>query len=109
MASQAKARTGYWKFPIVGKVPYLRVIFKKSRRLKMEEVKKQGYDTYLRGAGAYSRSDWFEDPVFSSLLDYQKPLLANVILHELSTRPSSSRDTSRTTRALRRSSAIRRA
>lgn len=72
-----------WWFPIVGKVPYLGYFDYKQGKKKEEELKRKGYDTYLRGAGAYSTLGWFDDPVFSSLLNYSDAVLANIILHEM--------------------------
>lgn len=72
-----------WWFPIVGRVPYLGYFKYKQGREKEEELKRKGYDTYLRGAGAYSTLGWFDDPVFSPLLNYSDAVLANIILHEM--------------------------
>jgi len=72
-----------WWFPIIGKVPYLGYFHVEQGRKKEEQLKKKGYDTYLRGAAAYSTLGWFKDPILSSLMKENKAYLANTVLHEL--------------------------
>ncbi len=72
-----------WWFPIVGRMPYLGY-FDKTKAIKKEaRLRRKGYDTYLRGAAAYSTLGWFTDPVFGPLLRYDIPTLVNVTIHEM--------------------------
>lgn len=77
-----KLETYRWSFPIVGKVPY-KAYFKESDALDEEaEMKKQDYDTYVRGVTAYSTLGWFNDPLLSSMLRGKDAYLVNTIIHE---------------------------
>jgi predicted aminopeptidase len=46
-------------------------------------LKRDGYDIVIYGALAYSTEGWFADPLYSSLLTLDKPLLADAVTHEL--------------------------
>ncbi len=72
-----------WWFPIVGKVPYLGYFDKKKALKKESKLKQKGYDTYLRGAAAYSTLGWFNDPIFEPILNYDIPTLVNITIHEM--------------------------
>lgn len=72
-----------WDFPIVGKVTY-KSFFKAEAALKEKNLlDRKGYDTFLQQAAAYSTLGWLRDPIFSTMLRWDDPLLANVILHEM--------------------------
>ncbi|MCK4665317.1 aminopeptidase, partial [Candidatus Dependentiae bacterium] len=71
-----------WKYPIVGTFPY-RGYFSKKDAIKDENKwKKKGYDTYLRSVAAFSTLGWFSDPIYSSMLKYNKGIIAEIIIHE---------------------------
>ncbi len=72
-----------WDFPVVGKVPYLGFFNKEDASAKASELRSEGYDVYVRRVGAYSMLGIISDPFYSSLLDYRKAHLANLILHEM--------------------------
>jgi len=72
-----------WWFPIVGRVPYLGYFDKNEALRKESKLKKKGYDTYLRGAAAYSTLGWFNDPIFEPILSYDIPTLVNITIHEM--------------------------
>ena len=61
-----EART--WRFPIVGSVPYLGWFDLDRARSYAAELRGEGWDVDVRGAGAYSTLGWFEDPVLSSMI-----------------------------------------
>lgn len=72
-----------WDFPIVGKVTY-KSFFRTDDALEEKEIlDRKGYDTFLQQAPAYSTLGWLKDPIFSSLLEWNEGVLANVILHEM--------------------------
>lgn len=72
-----------WKFPVVGKVPYLGY-FKKDDALKMQQkLKDKGFDTICRPVGAYSSLGIISDPLFTSMLLGSEEYLANTIIHEM--------------------------
>lgn len=71
-----------WYFPFVGHVPY-KGYFKEADAKKLqEELKKEDYDTYIRGVSAYSTLGWFNDPLLSSMLRYKEHDLVNTLIHE---------------------------
>jgi len=72
-----------WDFPIVGKVTYKGFFTKKDVLKEKESLEAKGYDTFVQRAGAYSTLGWLNDPIFSSMLQWDEALLANVILHEM--------------------------
>ena len=72
-----------WWFPIVGPVPYLGFFRESERNSKAAELGAQGFDVDLGVAGAFSSLGWFDDPIFSSMLDRKDSDLAHLFLHEL--------------------------
>ena len=73
----------YRHFPIVGKLPYKGYF---ERDLAIDEAKKfveQGYDVYIGQAAAYSTAGFFDDPVFTTMLEYDDVYLIGLIIHEL--------------------------
>ena len=72
-----------WDFPIVGKVTY-KSFFKADEALKEKNLlDREGYDTFVQQAAAYSTLGWLKDPIFSSMLEWNEGVLAEVILHEM--------------------------
>lgn len=72
-----------WKFPIIGRVTYKSFFRLKDALKEKEKLNEKGFDTFIQSVCAYSTLGWFRDPIFSSLLDLEEPILANVILHEM--------------------------
>jgi predicted aminopeptidase len=72
-----------WTFPLVGEVPYLGFFQEEDAREKERQLKEQGYDVYVRTAGAYSMLGIVADPLYSPLLKYRDAELANLVLHEM--------------------------
>lgn len=75
-------RPKIWRFPIVGALPYLGFFDEKRALATQRRLKAAGYDTYVRPVSAYSSLGWFDDPVYSSLLEAQPWRLIEVVLHE---------------------------
>jgi predicted aminopeptidase len=71
-----------WTFPIVGSLPYLGFFRKADGEKLRKELAAQGYDTYLRPVPAYSSLGWFNDPVYSTMLDQSRARLIEVVIHE---------------------------
>lgn len=72
-----------WWFLIVGSVPYKGYFEKADALAEIERLKAKGYDTNLRTSAAFSTLGWFDDPLLSHLLRYDKVLLSNIVFHEL--------------------------
>lgn len=72
-----------WKFPILGRVTYKSFFNIKDALKEKKKLEKKGFDTFIRGICAYSTLGWFEDPIFSPMLELDIPTLANIIIHEM--------------------------
>jgi predicted aminopeptidase len=75
-----------WWFPVVGSVPYIGYFEKSERDAKAAELEAQGFDVNKAGAGAFSSLGWFEDPIFTSMLNRGEADLAHLFFHELTHR-----------------------
>ena len=72
-----------WWFLFVGRVPYKGYFSKEDAEQAAAELEAQGYDTNVRTSAAFSTLGWFDDPLLSHLLRYDKVTLAEIIFHEL--------------------------
>jgi predicted aminopeptidase len=72
-----------WWFLFVGRVPYKGYFSGEDANRAAAELQREGYDTIIRTAAAFSTLGWFDDPLLSNLLRYDEVTLANVIFHEL--------------------------
>lgn len=72
-----------WSFPFAGSVAYLGFFDLDYAKEYQKDYEAENYDVYLRGVSAYSTLGWFDDPLFSSMLQYREDTLANLILHEM--------------------------
>ncbi len=71
-----------WSFPLVGSFPYIGYFSEKKAKSYQKQLIKKNYDTYLRGASAYSSLGWFNEPILSSMIRGSKESLAETIFHE---------------------------
>jgi predicted aminopeptidase len=78
---QLKQKT--WWFPIVGSVPYKGYFDVGQARRAASDLRKDGFDAYLRPASAFSTLGWFNDPLVSSTLRTDSIDLVNTVIHEL--------------------------
>ena len=84
-SEKLRFRTKEWSFPVVGSFNYLGWFDRKDADRYAAELRTEGWDVDVRGAGAYSTLGWFRDPVLSTMIpsgDEAFGELVNVILHE---------------------------
>jgi predicted aminopeptidase len=72
-----------WCFPIAGCVRYRGYFKEHAAQAYAKALSAEGCDTYVGGAVAFSTLGWFDDPVFSTLMNFSDARLAGVIFHEL--------------------------
>ncbi len=72
-----------WTFPIVGRMSYKGFFSLREAQEERDKLERAGFDTCLRGALAYSTLGWFKDPIFSSMLDQKRAIIAQIVIHEL--------------------------
>lgn len=73
----------HWDFPIIGKVTYKSFFTQEGVQKEKRILERKGHDVYLQQAAAYSTLGWLKDPIFSTMLKWDKPTLANITLHEM--------------------------
>ncbi len=72
-----------WWFPVVGRVPYKGYFDFDQARRTAREMERDGFDTYIRAADAFSTLGFFNDPLLSTTLKSDSLALANTVIHEV--------------------------
>jgi predicted aminopeptidase len=82
-APKTELRPYTWWFLIVGSVPYKGFFSKQDAEAEIERLRAKGYDTHMRTSAAFSTLGWFDDPLLSHLLKYDRVVLSEIVFHEL--------------------------
>jgi predicted aminopeptidase len=82
-APKTELRPYTWWFLVVGRVPYKGFFSRSDAEGEADRLEALGYDTNIRTSAAFSTLGWFDDPLLSHLLRYDKVVLAEVVFHEL--------------------------
>lgn len=82
-APKTELRPYTWWFLIVGSVPYKGFFEKADAEEEAQRLNAEGYDTNIRPSAAFSTLGWFDDPLLSHLLRYDKVVLSEIVFHEL--------------------------
>jgi predicted aminopeptidase len=72
-----------WCYLLVGCMSYRGYFSENNARHYAKGLEQQGLDIFIGGVAAYSTLGWFDDPVLSTMLNWDKTRLARVIFHEL--------------------------
>jgi predicted aminopeptidase len=82
-APQTELKPHTWWFLIVGRMPYKGYFSREEAESAAKRLQEQGLDTSIRPTAAFSTLGWFDDPLLSHLLRYDKVTLAEIVFHEL--------------------------
>ena len=82
-APRTELRPYTWWFLVVGHVPYKGFFSRSEAQAEADRLHKEGYDTTIRTSAAFSTLGWFNDPLLSHLLRFDKVALTEVVFHEL--------------------------
>jgi predicted aminopeptidase len=72
----------YWKYPVVGALPYKGFYEKADADQEARRLKSAGLDVLVRKVDAFSSLGYFIDPLYSFMAQYDEGDLAELIIHE---------------------------
>lgn len=72
-----------WCFPIAGCVIYRGYFNLDDATQFADQLRDQGLDVFVGGVKAYSTLGWFDDPMLSTMINYNETELAGIMFHEL--------------------------
>jgi len=72
----------YWRYPVLGNLPYKGFYEKKDAQKEATKLKKSGLDVIVRPVEAFSSLGYFTDPLYSFMVEYSEDVIAELIIHE---------------------------
>jgi predicted aminopeptidase len=72
-----------WCYPIVGCVAYRGYFVERRARSFAAKLRRQGLDVSVGGVAAYSTLGHFNDPILSTMVEWNDIELASIVFHEL--------------------------
>jgi predicted aminopeptidase len=72
-----------WCYPFTGCVAYRGFFNKRSAERFQAALERDGLDTYLAGASAYSTLGYFADPILNTMVVGGEQYIASILFHEL--------------------------
>ena len=72
-----------WWFPVVGRVPYKGYFDFEEAKREEDDLRKGGFDAYLRPSPAFSTLGFFNDPLLSTTLGEDSVSVVETVIHEL--------------------------
>jgi len=72
-----------WWFPVVGRVPYKGFFNKKDAIKEFNKLKEKEHDVFLRPSAAFSTLGWFNDPLLSTMIEFEETSLVSTVFHEI--------------------------
>lgn len=81
-AQKDALRPQTWTFPVVGALPYIGFFAAERARAFERRLRARDLDTHLRPVSAYSTLGWFDDPLYSSLLEGPIWRTIDTVFHE---------------------------
>lgn len=74
-----------WSFPVVGSFTYVGWFDKDDAEAHGAQLRREGYDAFVRGSVAFSTLGWFRDPIVSTMIpegEIAPGELFDTVLHE---------------------------
>ena len=75
-------RRHYWRYPIVGSLPYKGFYVEADAKREAARLKEAGLDVIVRKVDAFSSLGYFTDPLYSFMASYDIDVIAELVFHE---------------------------
>ena len=82
-AGEFSLQAEQWCYIVIGCATYRGYFALENAERYAAKIRKEGLDTHVRGAVAYSTLGWFRDPLLSSMFRYGDLYLVEILIHEI--------------------------